>query len=182
MTELEFNPGHLEAIREFLGPNEEPLTPEMLASQATTIERVEVILEILQQELSNTAMPVQFFEYLVEDIDAAASKITEENAEKLADFLHSFQEILRKATVNAQLIIDCLSRIRQIEETTQAAGLPSLFSEKSQQYASLLQRDSEMITKAFEGKLEAYNRSYENGLAKLTAFLESDGTDQDGTS
>lgn len=174
MTDIQFNPGHLEAIRKFLQPGKDTISPAELAEQAKDASLVEQILDILQQELGNTALVADFFFMLVEDIETASIQVTDENAEKLADLLANFISITYKATQNAQLIIDCLSRIQQIEEATKASGQPSLFTEKSYEHVEKLNRSNQIISQAFSGKLEEYNRKYEAGLAKLNEYLDKE--------
>jgi len=171
MSEIEFNPGHLEAIRDFLEPGKDTITPEDLANKGNDAVKVEMILFVLQQELSNTAFPIPFLGMLVEDIEASSQEVSEENMEKLASDLDGYAEIMRKATQNAVLIMECMRRIQETEQALLDTGLPSLLSEKSQSYVDKIVSDDELIQRSLDGKIEAYNQAYNKGLQKLNQFL-----------
>lgn len=171
MSEIEFNPGHLEAIRGFLEPGKDTITPEDLANKGKDTAQVEMILFVLQQELSNTAFPIPFLGMLVEDIETSSQEVTDENMEKLASDLDGYAEIMRKATQNAVLIMECMRRIQETERALLEAGLSSLLNEKSQDYIDKIVSDDELIQRSLEGKIEAYNKTYNEGLQKLNQFL-----------
>lgn len=171
MNEIRFNPGHTEAMQDFLkGRN--TISPEDLANQAETATQVEHILLILQQELSNTAMPIQFFDYLVEDMEVAAKDLNEENASKLIGLLEGFEVIMSNGETNAPLIVECMNRIRQADAVAVEAGSPTLLTEKSKGYVETITRDSTMISKAFEGKTEQYKQIYVDSMRKLNEYLQ----------
>lgn len=166
--EIRFNDGHVPMIRQFLETGEVTATPEELAAQATDAEKIDIILDTLQQELSNNAFPLMYIELLMSSLEEHAQDI-ENHIDDVEGELRSFTESIDKAITNAPLIVECMEKILATDKVVVDAGKPTLLTEKARLHVAKITQDQLAISEIIERDFENYNRIYEDAYAKWEA-------------
>lgn len=167
MHEMQFGPGHLQILGSLLDADSHTISPEELASRALARNQVDRALSALGQELGNASAKLELLEYVVDDIRDKVALLSLPTLESLLGSIETYDNIIDASGRNAELIIICMTLLRDANQIRMDRGEEVVISEEGWAWIKKILADQRKIERIIMDRGDEFTQVYLEAVMKI---------------